>query len=310
MFSNASIRAAARRAGFGPFCPCFFGISRHRLVVQRRLGWDLAQSIAVCAMRASEAGVDLIDVSIRRQRYRIRKVRLRLVIRAPFARARDPRGHSDRPQIQRTGYPALAAAAQQQRQQPGTSKGSADAVFLARALLRDPAIGRVNRSRSSLGRRWSWVAGSIQALRGYAAGENSGQGESGRAPPRPACRAIPRSPVAGITVPPDTGSNSSRTRRASETVDQESLAIVSPFSRILHRACARASNVSAMVPCPASMSSKARSNAPDPALQSVNGRAIPIDQSAHMNWLSCRNYDLQSPCASTRSDVVAQPKAA
>lgn len=91
-------------------------------------GWDLAQSIAF-AQCAREAGVDLIDVSSGGNATD-QKVALRPGYQVPFARA--IRAATRMP----TGAVGLISEPVQAEQI--IAEGSADAVFLARALLRDP----------------------------------------------------------------------------------------------------------------------------------------------------------------------------
>jgi 2,4-dienoyl-CoA reductase-like NADH-dependent reductase (Old Yellow Enzyme family) len=91
-------------------------------------GWDLAQSIAL-AQRARDAGVDLIDVSTGGNAVD-QKVTLRPGYQVPFAHA--IREAAAMP----TGAVGLISEPVQAEQI--VAEGSADAVFLARALLRDP----------------------------------------------------------------------------------------------------------------------------------------------------------------------------
>jgi 2,4-dienoyl-CoA reductase-like NADH-dependent reductase (Old Yellow Enzyme family) len=91
-------------------------------------GWNLAQSIAF-AQRARDAGVDLIDVSTGGNAVD-QKVTLRPGYQVPFARA--IREAAAMP----TGAVGLISEPVQAEQI--VAEGSADAVFLARALLRDP----------------------------------------------------------------------------------------------------------------------------------------------------------------------------
>lgn len=91
-------------------------------------GWDVAQAITFCA-RAKALGIDLIDVSSGGN-VPDQKISIRPGYQVPFARA--IREGADMP----TGAVGLITHAVQAEQI--IAEGSADCIFLARAMLRDP----------------------------------------------------------------------------------------------------------------------------------------------------------------------------
>jgi 2,4-dienoyl-CoA reductase-like NADH-dependent reductase (Old Yellow Enzyme family) len=91
-------------------------------------GWDLQQSIVLCA-RLKEIGIDMIDCSSGGNIHE-QKIRLGPGYQVPFAEA-----------IRReVGIPTAAVGliTEPVQAEQIVSLGRADAVFLARALLRDP----------------------------------------------------------------------------------------------------------------------------------------------------------------------------